>query len=173
MFKVAGTKFFDSPTHPLLIRRKQLRLQLFNDPSADLPKLRKTPNELLHSIRARCLELANKALDHQAEAIESLSNTTRVYEATRALFRRPNSRQLIRDKQVAADTVCRPLKLPIAPSELELAFRRLKNDRAAGPDEVPAELLKYDAEILAKPLATTINDGFATGHHVQLGAHRS
>ncbi|KAE8897029.1 hypothetical protein PF006_g10016 [Phytophthora fragariae] len=150
--------------------QQQLRLDIYNNTSAEVHQLRKTRNEFLHAIRTRCLELANQALNHQAEVIESLSTSSRVFEATRAFFRKTRPRQHIRDKQVHPDSERRPLQQPIDPAELERAFRRLKNGRAAGPDAVLAELIKYGADTLAQPLAELINQGFATGQHIQLGA---
>ncbi|KAG6623384.1 putative EndonucleaseReverse transcriptase [Phytophthora cinnamomi] len=192
-------RFADPQLKTLSYLQQQLRLEIYNNTSADVRQLRKTRNEILHAIRTRCLELANQALDHQAEVIESLSTSSRVYEATRALFRKPSPRQHIRDKQgklvlstnranhlvrehfrslfvdssrevIHPDSERRPLQLPIDPAELERAFRRLKNGRAAGPDAVSAELLKYGADALAQPLAELINQGFATGQHIRLGA---
>ncbi|OWZ15772.1 hypothetical protein PHMEG_00010525 [Phytophthora megakarya] len=69
------------------------RNRIYNNTSADINLLRKTLNELLHTIQIFRLNLANQALDHLAEMIEALSELSRVVEATRALSanRRPTN----------------------------------------------------------------------------------
>ncbi|KAE9062823.1 hypothetical protein PF006_g31085 [Phytophthora fragariae] len=96
---ISKGRFADPQLKTLSYLQQQLRLEIYNNTNADVHQLRKTRNEILHAIRTRCLELANQALDHQAEVIESLSTSSRVFEATRALFRKPRPRQHIRDKQ--------------------------------------------------------------------------
>ncbi|KAJ8524821.1 hypothetical protein ON010_g16295 [Phytophthora cinnamomi] len=70
---------------------------------------------------------------------------------------------------VAPDGLARPLDNPISADELERAFKRLHNRRALGPDDIPAELLKYGATTLAQPLADILNHGFSTGNNIHLG----
>ncbi|OWZ15846.1 RxLR effector protein [Phytophthora megakarya] len=118
--------------------QNQLRQEIYNNINADTGQLQTTQNKLLHAIRKRCLEHANQALDHQDEVIESLSTSSRVFEATqhfRSLFVNPSR------EQVVADSDCRPLQLPIDPTELRRAFHQLKNGHATSPDDIAAELL--------------------------------
>ncbi|OQR89066.1 hypothetical protein ACHHYP_06489, partial [Achlya hypogyna] len=61
-----------------------------------------------------------------------------------------------------------PLTTPITPEELYSAIKKLRNNRACGPDGMPAEVLKAVAD-LAAPLAQLLNDGFALGQPIQLG----
>ncbi|POM73362.1 Ubiquitin-conjugating enzyme E2, partial [Phytophthora palmivora] len=140
---ISKGRFADPQLKVLSYLQQQLRLDIYNNTSADVRQLRRTRNDILHAIRTRCLDLANQALDHQAEVIESLSTSSRVFEATRALFPnhlvREHFRSLFVDpsrEAVRPDSERRPLQLPIDPAELKRAFRRLKNGRAAGPDTV-------------------------------------
>ncbi|POM67071.1 RxLR effector candidate protein [Phytophthora palmivora] len=169
---ISKGRFADPQLKILSYLQQQLRLEIYNNTSAEVRKLRRTRNDIPHAIRIRCLDLANQTLDHQAEVIESLSTLSRVFEATSALFRKPSPRQHIRDKQgkLVLSTNRANHLLPIDPAELERAFRRLKNGRAAGPDTVSAELLKYGAAALAQPIAELINQGFTTGQHIRLDA---
>ena len=43
---------------------------------------------------------------------------------------------------VRKDTVKTPLEVPITATEVEKAAARLNNNRASGPDDIPAELIK-------------------------------
>lgn len=46
---------------------------------------------------------------------------------------------------------------PPSVSEIKLCIEKLKNGKSAGPDDIPAELIKYGAPILAERLAPIIN----------------
>ncbi|ETK73168.1 hypothetical protein L915_19869 [Phytophthora nicotianae] len=61
---------------------------------------------------------------------------------------------------VTPDRTSRPLRTPITADKLQLAFKRLRNGRAVGPDAIPAELLKYGTAVLAAPVAVTSTTDF-------------
>ena len=54
----------------------------------------------------------------------------------------------------------RPLSTPLSPTEVESALKRLKNGCAAGPDNIPGELLKYAASIIVHPITTILSNIF-------------
>ena len=58
--------------------------------------------------------------------------------------------------------VPRPLDTPISTKEVENAIRRLKNNRACGPDEVPNELLKYAGSNFSAAFSEIVNQCFET-----------
>ncbi|OWZ24155.1 RxLR effector protein [Phytophthora megakarya] len=64
-----------------------------------------------------------------------------------------------RRSTVSSDCERRALTCPITAVEVETSLRRLKNGRASGPDDIPAEPLKYDDSELAPSFA-----GLPRGH---------
>ena len=54
----------------------------------------------------------------------------------------------------------------ITASEIKLALSRMTNQRAAGPDGLHAELLKYGAEYLSPLIANIINTAIETNRNV-------
>ena len=62
-----------------------------------------------------------------------------------------------------------PLDNPIVPGEVAKAARRLKNNKAAGPDHLPAELFKYAPADLHSHLATLYNRSIEEGQHMTMG----
>ena len=63
----------------------------------------------------------------------------------------------------------RPLDCPITQHEAAHSFRRLKNGRACGPDELPAELLKYSGPATAKLISSILNNVFETHQGIEVG----
>ena len=55
----------------------------------------------------------------------------------------------------------------ITPAEINQAIGKLNNGRASGHDDIPAELFKCSADLLAQPIANIFND--ALEHHEPLG----
>ena len=53
----------------------------------------------------------------------------------------------------------------ITASDITLALSRMSNQRAAGPDELHAELLKYGAEYLSPFIANIINTAIETNRN--------
>ena len=51
----------------------------------------------------------------------------------------------------------RPLNQPVTADEITKALKSLKNGRAAGPNNINNELLKYAASIISTPLANIVN----------------
>lgn len=63
----------------------------------------------------------------------------------------------------------KPLKSPITTHEVFSAVKKLRNNRAAGPDAIPGELLKYGTESLNTIIADTLNQVFEKGEDIELG----
>ena len=53
--------------------------------------------------------------------------------------------------------------MPITPVEVQRAISKLNSGRACGHDDLPADLLKSTADLIAPPIATIFND--ALEHH--------
>lgn len=70
---------------------------------------------------------------------------------------------------ISPDCEPRPPSCPITTDEVAAAFRRHNNGRASGPDDIPAELLKYGSSVLAPHVADIINASFAQGQPLPLG----
>ena len=62
------------------------------------------------------------------------------------------------------------MPVPVDPKEVEASPKKLNNGRACGYDSMPAELLKYAAEILAQPIADIFNQSIE--EHQPLGIGR-
>ena len=56
-----------------------------------------------------------------------------------------------------------PLPYPITPNEINKAFNKLKNNQAAGEDEIPGELLKYAPNEFGEIVSQWLNNIF-TNH---------
>ncbi len=59
-----------------------------------------------------------------------------------------------------------PLTMPITPVEVQRAISKLNSGRACGHDDLPADLLKSTADLIAPSIATIFND--ALEHHEPL-----
>jgi hypothetical protein len=64
------------------------------------------------------------------------------------------------------DGPARPLNTPVSRSEVAIAARSLKNNRATGPDGIQNELLKYGGESLHTTYSSIINNCFETNTHL-------
>ena len=53
--------------------------------------------------------------------------------------------------------------MPITPVEVQRAISKLNSGRACGHDDLPADLLKSTADLIAPSIATIFND--ALEHH--------
>ena len=62
----------------------------------------------------------------------------------------------------------RPLQVPITEEEIERVLRKLRNNKARGPDEMHGEYLKYGGQIMRTYLAWILNQIFE--RHEQLAA---
>jgi hypothetical protein len=142
--------------------KRQLR-QLFNAICKRIDRFRK--DEVVRvvkelsgtSIAARRFEIARKLrLQHSSKGFElrnlqgwstqspsALINLASQYYWT---FFNPPSMDLVDPWEPHEG----PLENPIIPEELETALRRSKKGRAAGPDGIPIELLKYGGEAVSR-----------------------
>ena len=59
-----------------------------------------------------------------------------------------------------------PLTMPITPGEVQRAISKLNSGRACGHDDLPADLLKSTADLIAPAIAEIVND--ALEHHEPL-----
>ena len=59
-----------------------------------------------------------------------------------------------------------PLTMPITPGEVQRAISKLNSGRACGHDDLPADLLKSTADLIAPAIAAIFND--ALEHHESL-----
>ena len=59
-----------------------------------------------------------------------------------------------------------PLTMPITPGEVQRAISKLNSGRACGHDDLPADLLKSAADLIAPAIAGIFND--ALEHHESL-----
>ncbi|KAF4323551.1 hypothetical protein BBO99_00009494 [Phytophthora kernoviae] len=112
---------------------------------------------MLHQIRERCRDLARQPLDEKVAHIENMSDSAQMYKAVRDISRSGPQPLLLLDQEVSTTRSVLLSLAPITADEVETAFRRVNNGRASGPDDIPAELLKYG---LAPHLAELINTSF-------------
>ncbi|RLN88747.1 hypothetical protein BBJ28_00020055 [Nothophytophthora sp. Chile5] len=191
-------KYNDPVLAKLSEQQRQLRLRIYNDKATITTDLRSRRNRLLHQIRDRCCELANNVLDDKISRIESTSGSHQMFTAVRDISYRKPQQLLLRDEAgkyilhrqtannivrdhfkgqflspgrtpIVPDTTTKALLCPITSDEFRRALHRLNNGRAAGPDDIPAELLKYAANELAPRLATLLNRSFERGEPIGLG----
>ncbi|RLN98609.1 hypothetical protein BBJ28_00008320 [Nothophytophthora sp. Chile5] len=191
-------KYNDPVLVKLSEQQRQLRLRIYNDKATITTDLRSRRNRLLHQIRDRCCELANNVLDDKISRIESTSGSHQMFTAVRDISYRKPQQLLLRDEAskyilhrqtasnivrdhfkgqflslgrtpIVSDTTIKALLFPITSDEFRRALHRLNNGRAAGPDDVPAELLKYPADELAPRLDTLLNRSFERGEPIGLG----
>lgn len=190
---------YDDPVlAELSARQRELQLRIYNDLKANTKNLRRERNAILHQIRLRCRDIATKLIDEKIQRIENLSGAAQMFEAVRDVTRlRTQPTVLLDDKgkyildkkttnaritkhfkdqffidsrpEIDADTTAKALDNPITAAEFRLTLRRLNNGRASGPDDIPAELLKYGADVIASKLAALVNASFARGEPLELG----
>jgi len=61
----------------------------------------------------------------------------------------------------------RSLQRPVSGVEVEKALRKLNNGRAAGPDGLPAECIKYCASDVAEPISCLVNRMFEEHRNIE------
>ena len=167
-------------------------MKLNHNFSGDRSELRSKINRVKKEIRQRLKTLDNEAADHLAETIGSTDESRRMFEAVRQLTNSKTTRPITVHNEeghvIATDEkkaevvrdwfedhftgnepplepfvgVPRPLDTPISTEEVENAIRRLKNNRACGPDEVPNELLKYAGSNFSAAFSEIVNQCFET-----------
>ena len=63
----------------------------------------------------------------------------------------------------------RPLLNHIRPKEVESSMKKLNNGRSCGYDSMPAELLKYAADVLAQPIADIFKQALEEQQPLSIG----
>ena len=163
-----------------------------NDICVDKAALRREINLLKNKIKKRLKALHNDEAKHLAEQITSTDSSRQMFEAMRQLANvqqntdvhiMDNSGEFVANDQEKCnilkdwfeaqftndddpltpfDGPPSPLDCPITPEEVTFALRKFKNGRAAGPDEIPSELLKYAGDKFSEVYASIINQCFET-----------
>ena len=171
----------------------KLRLQINNTRN---PARKQQRNRFLHAQRRRARDNASVRLDHLASEVEHLHDGAKMFRAVREMTRKPASKLKIQDDsgrvicnaaelnervthhfgrqfsdprvmELPAFTgVPSPLTMPITPVEVQRAISKLNSGRACGHDDLPADLLKRTADLIAPSIATIFND--ALEHHEPL-----
>ncbi|GFR71806.1 very-long-chain enoyl-CoA reductase [Elysia marginata] len=191
----------DSDIKKLSNQQKQLRLQIYNtqDPT-NKANLKKKRNKTLHENQKKVQSLRNIELEQKIEVIDNANNDA-MFSAVKALnpktFENPkvedNEGKLITNPNDILLTVAvhfinklrdesltdinpfqgkpRPLSKPISKAELRKSLNRLKNNKAAGDDQINSELLKYAPPLLDKTVADTLNKAFE--RHTDLNINKA
>ena len=170
-------------------RDVRLRIQGSDDP-IEREMLRTDRNQILHDIRNRSITNRENELISRAEEIERLKDGAQMFQAVHLLRRKPSQKVVVKDSQgkiicndkqaslkiknhfssQLSDSAIqqfgsftgepRPLQHPVSTEEVKTALARLNNGRAAGPDNIPGELLKYSSDATAPVISRCINSLF-------------
>jgi len=182
------TQRHDSEIEKLSVKQKDLRLQIANTHNESRKQELKTSrNQILHEIRRRCKDNAERELDAKAEEVEKLKDGAQMFQAVRLMNRRNAPTIKVKDsdgkmicnekqssvrigdhfcKQFNSDTALavdafqgdpKPLINPVTVDEVNAALKRLNNGRAAGPDSIQGELLKYSASAISPVICQLLN----------------
>ena len=174
--------------------QRKLRLQINNTRNlARKQALKQQRNRILHAQRRRARDNASVRL---ASEVEHLHDGAKMFRAVREMTRKPASKLKLQDDsgrvicnaaelnervthhfgrqfsdprvmELPAFTgVPSPLTMPITPVEVQRAISKLNSGRACGHDDLPADLLKSTADLIAPSIATIFND--ALEHHEPL-----
>ena len=176
-------------------RKPRLHINNTRNP-ARKQALKQQRNRILHAQRRRARDNASVRLDHLASEVEHLHDGAKMFGAVREMTRKPASKLKIQDDsgriicnaaelnervthhfgRQFSDTrvmelpaftgVPSPLTMPITPVEVQRAISKLNSGRACGHDDLPADLLKSTADLIAPSIATIFND--ALEHHEPL-----
>lgn len=156
-------------------------------------------NAIQHTIREKCRANAQAALEEKAAEIEKQKNGAQMFKAVQLMQRRQSKKPSVQDNdghfivddQLAATAIQehfarqfrgdvaqgiepfsgqpKSLSSPITKEEVDKGLAKLNNGRAAGPDEIPGELLKYGRESLAPMFAAMFNHMFEHHDPLDLG----
>ena len=173
-------------------RNLRLQLNNTRNP-ARRQELKQQRNRILHAQRRSARDNASVRLDHLASEVEHLHDGAKMFRAVREMTRKPASKLKIQDDSgrvicnaaelnervtqhfgrqfsdprlmdlPAFTGVPSPLTMPITPVEVQRAISKLNSGRACGHDDLPADLLKSTADLIAPSIATIFND--ALEHH--------
>ena len=176
-------------------RKLRLQINNTRNP-ARKQALKQQRNRILHAQRRIARDNASVRLDHLASEVERLHDGAKMLRAVREMTRKPASKLKIQDDsgrvicnaaqlnervthhfgrqfsdprvmELPAFTgVPSPLTMPITPVEVQRASSKLISDRACGHDDLPADLLKSTADLIAPSIATIFKD--ALEHHEPL-----
>ena len=159
-------------------RKLRLQINNTRNP-ARKQALKQQRNRILHAQRRRARDNASVRLDHLASEVEHLHDGAKMFRAVREMTRKPASKLKIQDDagrvicnavelnervthhfgrqfsdprvmELPAFTgVPSPLTMPITPVEVQRAISKLNSGRACGHDDLPADLLKSTAYLIA------------------------
>ena len=151
-------------------------------------KLKTARNKILHNIAKHVLELRNTELDNKAEEINQAQDSARMFKALKELEHKQYENPKVYDEHQKflmnpndiLDAITRhfqnkffaeekeiitafpgepkPVRKPISISEVTAALKKLNNNRAAGKDNIPGELLKYGANCISPTIAKIFNN---------------
>jgi len=179
--------------------KRKIRLQLLNNKTTDsevVARLKHQRNVLSHQIRQKAKENAARFLDTKAQEIEAHKDDVKMFQAVHLLQRKhqqpivvhdDDGRTVLRTSETASiitshfsnaftdtdssldRTYHTILDRPVTESEVSAAARRLKNGRAAGPDGMPAELIKYGPPSLHRSLAALYTTAISEDKPMSIG----
>ena len=162
-------------------------------PEEQIKTLKKKRNDVMHRIRRQCRLVAQKKIIQQVEAIENTKDSSfKMYQAIKLSLRQPKTKLILKDVETGEickdaekcgkkiishfqgqffnaeriskfNCIQKPLERPILAEEFRKAFSRMTNGKAAGIDNIPAELLKYSGKMLSELTARLFNDVFGKG----------
>ena len=162
-----------------------------------LESLRAERRGIMKLIHKRTKQFALARIDAQVAAVEECKGETQMFAAVQLLRNVERTHLVIKDQDDriisgAEEMACaaaehfqkqlcdvshpgfspfvgppRSLSSPISMGEVESVIKELKNNRAAGPDGVEAELYKYGGQTVARCLCDILNDVFET--HTDIG----
>ena len=170
----------------LSAEQKSLRMQIRDTKEVqNVPVLKKRRNEILQELSKTIERAENDRLDGIASEVESARDGAGMFAATKRLMRKDPCDPVFHDsdghtvtcdaekvrlaqefftaKYEAKDMIeafvgpARPLENRISESETRKALLSLKNNKAAGPDGIQGELLKYAADEIAPALSEAFN----------------
>ena len=177
-------------------RRKHM-LMLNTSDIADRSAIRSIINRTQKSIQHRIKEIKDLEAQNLVNTIANTDEARRMFEAVRNLTKSKPIRpivvhdvngQVIANDADKADAIkqffeaqftgnepplepfigpARSLNTPITPDEVSVALKKLKNNRACGPDMIPNELLKYAGTSFSVPFSELINQCFETNTYIK------
>ena len=181
----------------LVEKRKQHRLDLNTNHSADRSCIRSLINRTQKCIQNRLKELKEQSAENLVNTITLSNEARRTFEAVRTFTNSKPSRPITVHNEdghtIASDSDkaaaikdwfesqftgnepplepftgnARPLNTPVSTEEVSFALTQLKNNRACGPDFIPNELLKYAGNTFCKIYSDIINACFETNTYIK------
>ena len=161
--------------------------------------LRNKRNQIMHGMRRRKRMLREENLDKQVEEIEKFKDNAKMFEAIKNIRRKPLDNPYVLDEKGRKVTNNqeihsilykhfkekfykdeeeeiqpfegpeRELNVPITQTEVKTSVQKLNNRRAAGKDEITAELIKYGPDILINMIGKVLNIVFEKHQEIEVG----